>query len=93
LGRRGGRFLEAGRAFAYIERVACPRIDVCELFPQFVLRQNLKFWQRHYCEDAFDECARLQRQREGKPVPATLLPNGKEIKVVLRPGQVRRSDD
>jgi hypothetical protein len=86
-------FLRWGEGFEYIEHVACPRIGDCELFPLFVLRQNLRFWQRHYCEGDFEKCERLQRQRAGEAVPATLLPNGKQIKVVLRPGQVRRSED
>lgn len=92
-GRSPARFLEDPLAIEYIEFLACPHIGDCELFPQFVLRQNLRFWQKHYCEADFDQCARLQRHREGEPVPVTMLPNGKEIKVVLRPGQVRRSED
>jgi hypothetical protein len=87
------RFLEGPPSIEYSEFVPCPRIDDCPLFPQFVLKQNLHFWKRHYCEDEFDECARLQLQREGKNVPETMLPNGKEIKVVLRKGQVRPSED
>lgn len=73
--------------------MACPHIEECELFPHFVLRQNLQFWKRHYCEAEFEQCERLRRQKSGNPVPTTLLPNGKHIKVVLRPGQVRQTED
>lgn len=81
------------KGIEYIDIVACPHIEQCELFPQFVLRQNLRFWQRHYCEAEFEECERLRLQGQGKEVPRTLLPNGKHIKVVLRPGEVRPSED
>ena len=63
--------------------MACPRIDTCALFPQFVLRQNKRFWQANYCEADFELCARYQRGNAGEEVPDTLLPDGKHIRIVI----------
>jgi len=39
----------------------------------------LKLWKQHYCEGNFEKCARYVLSKEGKPVPLTLLPNGKQL--------------
>lgn len=57
--------------------VKCTRIDGCELFPAFSKPGFLRVWQINYCEADFERCERYRLSREGQPVPATMLPNGK----------------
>ncbi|MEE4246118.1 MAG: ankyrin repeat domain-containing protein [Kangiellaceae bacterium] len=59
--------------------MSCSHIQTCELFVQFALNPALEIWQKHYCHDANQSCARYQLSKSGKPVPLTLLPNGKKI--------------
>jgi len=39
----------------------------------------LNLWKKHYCDGSFNSCARYQLSVESKPVPLTLLPNGKQL--------------
>ncbi len=66
----------------------CPHIPTCELFPRFGLQSSLKVWKTYYCEGRYEPCARYVRALEGKPVPITLLPNGKELQLAS-PGDER----
>ena len=59
--------------------MVCTHIKTCALFPQLSLNSALKVWQVFYCEGHFDRCSRYQLACEGKPVPITLLPNGKNM--------------
>jgi hypothetical protein len=56
----------------------------CELYPQFTLDHMRNFWIAKYCEAEFDACARLTLVKTGKTVPATLLPNGKDLHAAIR---------
>lgn len=60
----------------------CTHIQSCELFVQFALNPALEIWQKHYCNGDFKTCSRYQLSKSGKPVPLTLLPNGKKIQTV-----------
>lgn len=57
--------------------MTCSNHASCQLFPQFAMEPSLKIWQQHFCEGNFKVCVRYQHSVEGKPVPLTLLPNGK----------------
>ncbi|HKK13728.1 MAG TPA: ankyrin repeat domain-containing protein [Gammaproteobacteria bacterium] len=57
--------------------MACSHVENCELFVQFALNPALEVWKMHYCQGHFQECIRFKRSTAGKPVPLTLLPNGK----------------
>ncbi|MFP3873920.1 MAG: ankyrin repeat domain-containing protein [Thiohalophilus sp.] len=59
--------------------MACSHTANCQLYAQFAADASLKLWKQHYCEGVFDQCARYQLALEGKPVPLTLLPNGKMV--------------
>ena len=61
-------------------RSRCSHVVGCELFPKFGLRATLGVWKTLYCEAQFEACARYRLAQQGRPVPATLLPNGKDIK-------------
>ena len=50
-----------------------------KLFPKFKKRPSLGVWQTFYCHGRFTTCARYRLSLEGKPVPPSLLPNGKEL--------------
>jgi len=39
----------------------------------------LNLWKKHYCDGSFNSCARYQLSMDSKPVPLTLLPNGKQL--------------
>ncbi len=59
--------------------MACNHSGSCELFPLMAMEPALNLWKKHYCDDKFDSCARYQLSMESKPVPLTLLPNGKQL--------------
>lgn len=59
--------------------MACSHSSNCQLYAQFAADASLKLWKQHYCEGVFEQCARYQLALEGKPVPLTLLPNGKMV--------------
>ncbi len=59
--------------------MACTHSSNCQLYPQFAADAALKLWKQHYCEGDFNKCARYQLSLQGKAVPLTLLPNGKQI--------------
>ncbi|MFO8025406.1 ankyrin repeat domain-containing protein [Thiohalophilus sp.] len=59
--------------------MTCSHTTNCQLYAQFAADASLKLWKQHYCEGLFDQCARYQLALEGKPVPLTLLPNGKMV--------------
>lgn len=61
--------------------MACSHTDDCELYPQISLSSALKVWQVFYCEGDYEKCVRYQTAAEGRPVPVTLLPNGKELEI------------
>ena len=59
--------------------MACNHSDSCQLFPLMAMEPALNLWKKHYCDGSFDSCARYQLSTESKPVPLTLLPNGKQL--------------
>ena len=59
--------------------MACSHTTNCQLYAQFAADASLKLWKQHFCEGGFEKCARYQLALEGKPVPLTLLPNGKMV--------------
>jgi len=63
--------------------MSCPHMKDCELYPQFTLDHMRQFWIAKFCEADFGACARLQLVKQGKPVPPTLLPNGKDLRAAL----------
>jgi hypothetical protein len=67
--------------------MTCSHSTDCELYVQFAADPALNLWKKHYCEGNFSVCSRYKLAQEGKPVPLTLLPNGKVL------DQVRSQDD
>ncbi len=63
----------------------CPHITGCALFPRFKSTPVLNVWQTYYCCARFESCVRFKLAAQGRPVPVTLLPNGKEMAAELRP--------
>jgi hypothetical protein len=61
--------------------VACPNLTRCPLFAHFRVKASLSVWQTFYCEADYQRCERFQLGASGRPVPATLLPNGKHLQV------------
>lgn len=59
--------------------MACSRKDNCELFPLISINGALKIWQSFYCDGNYHTCVRYQLGLEGKPIPISLLPNGKNL--------------
>lgn len=57
----------------------CSHVSTCELFPKFGLRGSLRVWQVFYCLGSYEACARYRLSAEGRTVPPTMLPNGKEL--------------
>jgi hypothetical protein len=64
---------------------SCSDIPSCELFPKFALSGALKIWHACYCHGRFTHCARYRRAAEGRPVPMSLLPDGRVIDLRVRP--------
>lgn len=69
--------------------MACSRKDSCELFPLIEINGALKIWQSFYCNGNFQTCVRYQLGLEGKSIPASLLPNGKNLDISAK----ERSED
>lgn len=61
--------------------MTCSHTTTCELFVQFAMNPALDVWKAHYCEADFNRCIRFQNSKAGRPVPITLLPNGKTVEV------------
>jgi hypothetical protein len=59
----------------------CSHARSCELYAQFSIKASLRVWTLRYCEGDQDACQRHRTLATGKPVPPTLLPNGKLLKV------------
>jgi len=57
----------------------CPNTQGCPLFPLFRMKSSLGVWQTHYCENAYESCARYVMSKNGVRVPPNLLPNGREL--------------
>lgn len=57
---------------------ACSHAQTCPLFP--LLKSSFSGWREYYCDsaDRWHNCARYKMSRTGRPVPITLLPNGKD---------------
>jgi hypothetical protein len=58
--------------------VGCTHTDECPLFP--LLRASLYRWRDYYCDsdDRWRDCARYKLALTGRPVPISLLPNGRD---------------
>jgi hypothetical protein len=63
---------------------ACTHIATCQLYSQFKSAAPLAVWRNLFCESDFTRCVRYQAALEGRPVPATLLPNGKDLATMSR---------
>ena len=59
--------------------MACNHSGSCELFPLMAMEPALNLWKKHFCDGSFNCCARYQLSLNSKPVPLTLLPNGKQL--------------
>lgn len=59
--------------------MTCSHATNCQLYAQFAADASLKLWKQHFCETAHEKCARYQLALAGKPIPLTLLPNGKMV--------------
>ncbi len=59
--------------------MSCSHSNSCELYPLMAMEPALKLWKQHYCEGGYEKCARYALSKDGKPVPLTLLPNGKQL--------------
>ena len=65
--------------------MACPHKPICQLFPRLTNKPLLAIWIDNYCDDDYQRCARFQLSCEHKPVPNTLLPNGKQLTPMPEP--------
>lgn len=59
--------------------MACNHSSSCELFPLMAMEPALNLWKKHFCDGTYNSCARYQLALDNKPVPLTLLPNGKQL--------------
>jgi hypothetical protein len=58
---------------------ACPYCPGCPLYAQFKSQNFLNTFKALYCESDFTSCERYKLRVSGAPVPATLMPNGKDL--------------
>jgi homoserine dehydrogenase len=64
--------------------MACTHKDSCGLFRLITLNSALMIWQTFYCDGKHETCERFQLSLAGKPVPPSLLPNGRLLDMQLR---------
>ena len=59
----------------------CPNSEGCPMYEQFKMKLLLNFWRSLYCDSnmEYPNCRRFQLKRDGRPVPATMLPNGDDL--------------
>lgn len=64
--------------------MGCTHVPDCPLFPK--LNASLRGWRDAYCDSdtAWRDCARYQQSNMGRPVPLTLLPNGRLAHTITR---------
>ena len=63
------------------EAVVCENLAKCPIFAKFSSASSKEIWIMNYCKGMKkDKCARKLLKDQGKPVPSTLLPNGKHLK-------------
>lgn len=63
--------------------MTCSHASSCELYVQFAADPSIALWKAHFCDSDFKRCARFELSLQGKPVPLTLLPNGKQIETAM----------
>lgn len=63
--------------------MACSHTTSCELYVQFAADPSIQLWKTHYCDSDYKRCARYALSLQGKAVPLTLLPNGKQIQTAM----------
>ena len=61
------------------DRKMCSHTEGCELFPLLSLKPQQAFWMIKYCQSDYTRCARYQLAVQGKTIPLSLLPNGREL--------------
>jgi hypothetical protein len=59
----------------------CPHAEGCALHASISMKEALRVWQTFYCEACFARCERFKLASAGRPVPPTLLPNGRLVEV------------
>lgn len=57
----------------------CPHATGCALYPKFKIHGLLNVWKLNFCDSDYTKCARHLRMSHSLPVPASLLPNGKDL--------------
>ncbi len=70
--------------------MACSHKDSCAMFPIISLSSALKIWQTFYCDGQHETCVRYQRSLKGEKVAPNLLPNGKELDLVVEDKSVSK---
>lgn len=65
--------------------MACSHTTGCDLYVQFAADPSIQVWKSHYCDSDSNSkrCARFQLSLQGKVVPMSLLPNGRQIEAAL----------
>lgn len=63
--------------------MTCSHTSSCELYVQFAADPSIALWKSHFCDSDYKRCARFELALQGKPVPLTLLPNGKQIETAM----------
>lgn len=58
---------------------ACPHSGACPMFDLFRRSGTLALWQGAFCDGDYKGCARFKLSLEGRKVPPTLLPNGRDL--------------
>lgn len=64
--------------------MGCSHAVACPLFP--LLSASLRGWRDYYCDtdDRWHDCARYKLSLTGRPIPITLLPNGRDAQHLAR---------
>ena len=61
---------------------ACPHSNTCPMYDLFRRSGTLGLWKINFCNADYESCARFQRNKEGRAVPQSLLPNGRSLGLV-----------
>jgi len=63
----------------------CERSQGCPIYNYFRTDALKNYYIRSYCDGNYDLCERLKLRKAGKPIPDSLLPDGKELSIFHSP--------
>lgn len=62
--------------------MGCPNMEACPIYQKFKIEALKNIYIKIFCLGKFETCKRKQIKDSGNQVPATLLPDGKDLEKI-----------